>query len=112
MGKTIGYCLKTIGCTRKSDFLYGNLLYSSQVGEDSSKKTKINGEWSFGRRKIFRQVLFHVRAGISNLARSLSDNAIYRDENPHTEACYSCKITKTNNFLPVSVTSMHETDSF
>ena len=30
----------------------------------------------------------------------------------HTKACYSCKITKTNNFFQILVTSIHETDSF
>ena len=30
----------------------------------------------------------------------------------HTDACYSCKINKTNNFSPILVTSVHKTDSF
>ena len=30
----------------------------------------------------------------------------------HAEACYSCKITKTNNFFSILVTSIHETNSF
>ena len=30
----------------------------------------------------------------------------------HTEACYPCKITKTNIFLPILVTSIYESDSF
>ena len=30
----------------------------------------------------------------------------------HTDACYPCKIKKTNHFSPVLVTSEHKTDSF
>ena len=30
----------------------------------------------------------------------------------HAEACYSCKITTTNNFFSILVTSIHKTNSF
>ena len=30
----------------------------------------------------------------------------------HTEACFPCKLTKTDNFPSILVTSIHETDSF
>ena len=65
--------------------------------------------------KNLTQVLFDVRAGNSNLAKSLSEEvqstliiAMYKDET-YTEAC---KITETNRFSPILVTSIHKTDSF
>ena len=30
----------------------------------------------------------------------------------HTDACYPCKINKTNQFSPILVTSIHKTDFF
>ena len=30
----------------------------------------------------------------------------------HADACYPCKINKTNHFSPILVTSVHKTDSF
>ena len=41
-----------------------------------------------------RQVLFDIRAGNSNLAKSLGEkrnHGMYQDENPH-RACYPCKV--------------------
>ena len=64
--------------------------------------------------ELSRQVLFDLRAGNSNLAKSLSEksnHAMYQDEN-HTDACYPCKINKNSNFSPILVTSIHKTDSF
>ena len=64
--------------------------------------------------ELLTQVLFDLRAGNLNLAKSLSDksnHAMYQDET-HTDACYPCKINKTSNFSPILVTSIHKTDSF
>ena len=64
--------------------------------------------------KSLRQVLFDVRAENSNLAKSPSEknnHAMYRDENSH-RVCCPHKITVTDNFPPILVTSIHETDSF
>ena len=63
---------------------------------------------------MLRKVLFDLRAGNSNLAKSLgekSNHAITKMET-HTDACYPCKIDKTSNFSPILVTSLHKTDSF
>ena len=30
----------------------------------------------------------------------------------HTDACYPCKINKTDHFSPILMTSMHKTDFF
>ena len=60
--------------------------------------------------KVLRQVLFAGRAGNSILAKSLSENTnhpMYQEE----DAFYPCKITKTNDFPPILVTSIHKTDS-
>ena len=65
---------------------------------------------------MLRLVLFEsIRAGNSNLAKSLSEKsnpAMYQDQKTHTDACYPCKINKTNHFSPILVTSIHKTDSF
>ena len=43
MNKTIGYCLKTTGCTRKSGFLFAethcnNQSFDKNIPDDDSKK--------------------------------------------------------------------------
>ena len=67
-------------------------------------------------KEVLRQVLFDVRVGNSDLAKSL---ALVKKVTmqctrmkTHTEACYPCKITKTNHFPPTLVTSIHEIDYF
>ena len=60
--------------------------------------------------KASKQVLFHVRTGNSNLAKFWwKIYAVYEDEK---ETSYSCKISEVNHFLPISMTTMHDTDSF
>ena len=61
-----------------------------------------------------RQVLFDLRAGNSNLAKSLGEKVTMQctKMKTHTDACYPCKINKTSNFFPILVTSIHITDSF
>ena len=64
--------------------------------------------------KLLRQVLFDIRAGNSNLAKSLgekSNHAMYQDQNRHR--CFlSLQINKTNHFSPFLVTSVPKTDYF
>ena len=46
----------------------------------------MTGNPPFNREQTLRQVLFDIRAGNSNLAKSLSENSnhgMYQDENPH-----------------------------
>ena len=64
--------------------------------------------------KVLRQVLFDLRAGNSNLAKSLMKkvNMQCTKMKTHTDACYPSKINKTSNFSPILVTSIHKTDSF
>ena len=64
--------------------------------------------------KMLRQVLCDLRAGNSNLAKSLSEKVTMQctKMKTHTEACYPCKINKTSNFSPILVTSIQKTDSF
>ena len=55
---------------------------------------------------MLRQVLFDIRAGNSNLEKSLGkkrNHAMYQDENPHRGLLYPCKINKTNHFSPILV---------
>ena len=62
-----------------------------------------------------RQVLLDIRVANSNLAKSLSEKSITMQctkMKTHTQACYPCKINKTNHFPPILVTSIQKTDSF
>ena len=60
-----------------------------------------------------RQVLFDIRAGNSNLAKSLSKKVTMQctKMKTYTRACYPCILTKTNHFSSILVTSLHKTDS-
>ena len=52
--------------------------------------------------KLLRQILFDIRAGNSNLAKSLSEksnHAMYQDENPHRFFAILANLTKLTNFL-------------
>ena len=62
----------------------------------------------------FRQVSFDLRAGNSNLAKSLGEKVTMQciKMKIHTDACCPCKINKTSNVSPILVTSIHKTDSF
>ena len=53
-----------------------------------------------------RQVLFDIQAGNSNLARSLGEKVAMQctKMKTHTDACYPCKINKTNHFSLILVT--------
>ena len=64
--------------------------------------------------KIIRQVLFDLRAGNSNLAKSLTEKLTMQctKMKTHTDAYYPCKINKASNFSPILVTSIRKTDSF
>ena len=64
--------------------------------------------------KLLRHVLFDIRAGNSNLAKSLDEKVTMQctKMKTHADACYPCKINKTNPFSPVLVTSVHKTASF
>ena len=50
----------------------------------------------------------------SNLAKCLSEKVAMQctKMKTHTDACYPCKINKTNHFSPILVTSVGKTDSF
>ena len=64
--------------------------------------------------KMLRQVLFDIRAENSNLAK-VSVKTVTMEctkMKTQTDACYPCKINKTNHFSPILVTSIHKTDSF
>ena len=51
---------------------------------------------------ILRQVLFDIREGNPNMAKSLGEEVTMQHTKMknQTEACYPCKITKTNYFFP------------
>ena len=71
INKTVQRNLETLACE--------SIRETSRYCRCSSK-----GDWLFA--KIIRQVLFDVRAGNSDLAKSLSEkgsHAMYQDENPH-----------------------------
>ena len=59
---------------------------------------------------ILRRVLFDIRAGNSNLAKVLVKKVTMQctKMKTHTDACYPCKINKTNHFRPILVTSVHK----
>ena len=79
-----------------------------------SQESVIMGHGQCHSAKSLRQVLFGIRAGNSNLAKSLSDKVTMQctKMKTHTDACYPCTINKTNHFSHILVTSMHKTDAF
>ena len=63
--------------------------------------------------KALRQVLFDIRAGSSNLVKKVKKVTMQCTKmKTHTDACYPCKINKTNHFSPILVTSVPKTDFF
>ena len=61
-----------------------------------------------------RQVLFDVEKEIQIWPKVLVKKITMQciKIKTHTDACYPCKINKTNHFSPILVTSIHKTDFF
>ena len=61
-----------------------------------------------------RQVLFDIRAENSNLDKVLVKKVTMQCTKMkiHIDACYHCKINKTDHFSLILVTSVPKTDSF